>query len=112
MKQTLLFLGIFGAFVFGLNSRADTLIVVTNGTGGYSTNYLSFNDANGTHLILDGLQGVVTLTYPDQTQLTFPYSQSVSGLSVTGTWSGVDESGYEYTASVQEYLVQTKHSGS
>jgi len=45
MKQTLLFLGIVGAFVFGLNSRADTLIVVTNGTGGYSTNYLSFNDA-------------------------------------------------------------------
>src|SRR5947207_10739771 len=52
------------------------------------------------------------MTYPDQTLLTFPYTQTVSGLSVTGSWSGADESGYLYTAAVQETLVQTRHGGS
>src|SRR5881398_22679 len=71
------------------------------GTGSYSSNHLAFYDANGTYLVLDGVQGIATMTYPDQTLLTFPYSQTVSGLSVTGSWSGVDESGYLYTATVQ-----------
>jgi hypothetical protein len=93
-------------------AKADTVIVVTNGSGTYSTDYLAFYDANGTHLILDGVKGLVTMTYPDQSVAAYPYSQAVSGLSVTGSWSGTDESGYAYTASVAENLVQTRHSGS
>lgn len=112
MKIALQILGLLAAFAFVGQAKADTVITVTNGTGTYATNYLAFYDANGTHLILDGANGIVTITYPDQTTLTYPYSQTVSGLSVTGLWSGSDESGYFYTASVQEYLVQTKHSGS
>src|SRR6266446_4584442 len=104
MKKALLILGLVGALVFAGQAKADTVITVTNGTGSYSTNYLAFYDADGTYLILDGVHGVVTVTYPGQTVLTFPYSQTVSGLSVTGSWTGADESGYVYTASVQETL--------
>src|SRR5258706_4623067 len=112
MKKTLLFLGLLGAVVLAGQAKADTVITVTNGTGCYLTNYLAFYDANRTYLVLDGAHGIVTVTYPDQTVLTFPYSQTVSGLSVTGSWTGADEWGYVYTASVQETLVQTRHSGS
>jgi hypothetical protein len=103
---------LLGAGVLAGPAKADTVISVTNGTGTYSTNYLAFTDANGTHLVLDGVNGMVTITYPDQTGATFPYHQTVSELAVTGSWTGVDESGYVYTASVKETLVQTKHSGS
>jgi hypothetical protein len=112
MKKTLLILGLLGAAVFAGQAKADMVITVTNGAGGYSTNYLAFTDANGTSLVLDGVHGTATITYPGQTALTFPYSQTVSGLSVTGTWSGADQSDYLYTASVQENLVQTRHGGS
>src|SRR5882672_11343276 len=105
MKTTLLVLGLASAFGLVNQTKADTVITVTNGTGSYSSNYLAFYDANGTHLVLDGVHGIVTITYPDQTLLSFPYSQTVSGLSVTGSWSGADESGYVYTATVQENLV-------
>jgi hypothetical protein len=110
MKKALLILGLLGAFATGL--LADTVVRVTNGTGGYSANHLSFYDANNTYIDLNGVSGVVTITYPDQSVASFPYIQNVLGLSVTGSWSGVDEWGYAYTASVQESLVQTKHSGS
>jgi len=112
MKRAFLILGLLGAFIFAGQAKADTVITVTNGTGSYTTNHLVFYDANGTYLVLDGVHGIATVTYPDQTVLTFPYSQSVSGLSVTGSWSGADESGYLYTATVQESLVQTRHGGS
>jgi fibronectin type III domain protein len=112
MKKTLLVLGLASAFGLVNQTKADTVITVTNGTGSYSTNYLAFYDANGTHLVLDGVHGVVTLTYPDQTVRSFQYSQTVSGLSVTGSWSGSDEWNYDYTATVQETLVKTTHSGS
>src|SRR6266850_6799955 len=112
MKKAFLILGLLGAFMFAGQAKADTVITVTNGTGSYTTNHLAFYDANGTYLVLDGVHGIATVTYPDQTVLTFPYSQSVSGLSVTGSWSGADESGYLYTATVQESLVQTRHGGS
>jgi hypothetical protein len=112
MKKILLILGLLGALVFAAPAQADTVIAVTNGAGSYSTNHLAFYDANGTHLILDGVHGSATVTYPDQTTLSFPYKQTVSGLSVTGSWTGADESGYVYTATVQEDLVQTRHGGS
>src|SRR5256885_4244813 len=112
MKKTSLILLLVGSFVFAGQSKADTVITVRNGTGGYSSNHLAFYDANGTHLVLDGVHGIVTITYPDQTVLTFPYTQTVSGLSVTGSWSGEDESGYAYTATVQQTLVQTRRGGS
>src|SRR5205814_8215722 len=112
MKKALQILGLVGLLVFAGQSKADTVVIVRNGTGSYSSNHLAFYDANGTYLVLDGVQGIATMTYPDQTLLTFPYSQTVSGLSVTGSWSGVDESGYLYTATVQETLVQTRHGGS
>ena len=109
---SLLVLSLLAAVNFPGQANADTVITVTNGTGGYTANRLAFYDANGTYLVLDGVNGVVTITYPGQTTFTFPYSQMVSGLSVTGLWSGADESGYVYTASVQEALVQTRHGGS
>jgi hypothetical protein len=112
MKNALLILGLVSAFGLVGQTMADTVITVTNGTGSYSSNYLAFYDANGTHLVLDGVHSIVMLTYPDQTVLSFPYSQTVSGLSVTGSWSGSDEWDYFYTATVQEKLVQTTHSGS
>jgi len=112
MKSLLLLFGVIATTAFSVPAKADTVITVTNGTGTYSANYLAFYDVNGTHLTLDGVNGVVTIVYPDQKTLTYPYSQTTSGLSITGTWSGADEWGYFYTASVQEYLVQTKHSGS
>ena len=112
MKKPSLILLLVGSLVFAEQSKADTVVTVPNGTGSYSSNRLAFYDANGTHLVLDGVQGMVTITYPDQTLLTFPYSQTVAGLSVTGSWSGADESGYVYTATVRETLVQTRHGGS
>ena len=112
MKKVLYMFGLIGALVLAGQIKADTVIPVKNGGGSYSANYLAFYDANGTHLVLDCVNGSVTIIYPDQTVLSFPYSQTVAGLSVTGTWSGADESGYVYTATVQETLVQTKHSGS
>jgi hypothetical protein len=112
MKQALFALGLVAVFLSARPAVADTTVVVTNGTGTYRTGYLSFYDANGTFVVLDGGNGVVSLTYPDGTFSSFAYSQTVSGLSVTGTWDGTDESGYVYTASVQEYLMQTRHSGS
>jgi hypothetical protein len=112
MKTTLFMLGLLGAVIFVGQARADVVITVKNGTGSYATNSLAFSDANGTHLVLDGVNGMVTVTYPDQTMSTFPYSQTVTGLSVTGSWIGADESGYVYTASVQETLVKTSHGGS
>ncbi len=112
MKKLWFIFGMLGAFVLSGRARADTVITVTNGSGGYATNRLSFVDANGTSLVLDGVNGLATITYPDQSTLSFPYTQSVAGLSVTGSWSGTDESGYAYTAFVQETLVQTRHSGS
>src|SRR5207237_3035157 len=98
--------------VFAGQAKVHTVVTVRNGTGSYSSNHLAFYDANGTHLVLDGVHGTATITYPDQTVLTFPYSQTVSGLSVTGSWSGADESGYLYTATLQETLVQTRHEDS
>src|SRR6267378_3804345 len=112
MKKALQILVLVGSFVFAGQAKADTVVTVRNGTGSYSSNHLAFYDANGTYLVLDGVRGIVTITYPDQTLLTFRYSQTVSGLSVTGSWSGADESGYVYTAAVQETLVQTRHGGS
>ncbi len=112
MKKSLFIFGLLSAFVLLGQARADTVITVTNGSGAYSTNHLAFYDANGTYLVLDGVNGLVTITYADQSTASFPYSQTVSGLSVTGSWSGTDESGYGYTASVQETLVQTRHGGS
>jgi hypothetical protein len=112
MKRLLLVLGLFVVLVFDGQVRADTIVTVTNGTGSYSANHLAFYDANGTYLVLDGINSVVTITYSDHSVFTFPYTQTVSGLTVTGSWSGADESGYLYTASVQETLVQTRHSGS
>jgi hypothetical protein len=112
MKIPSLILGALAAFALAASARADTVITVTNGTGSYSTNHLAFYDANGTYLVLDGVGGLATLTYPDQRALSFPYVQTVSGLAVTGSWTGADESGYVYTASVRETLVQTRHSGS
>ena len=113
MKKPIFILGLLSAFVLLSGpARADTVITVSNGTGGYATNRLSFYDANGSYLVLDGANGLVTITYPDQTTSSFPYAQTVSGLSVTGSWIGTDESGYDYTASVQETLVQTRHGGS
>lgn len=110
MKNILSILGILVALT-GI-AKADTLVTVTNGGGGYATNNLTFTDANGTRLNLNGVTGIATITYADMQVSTFPYSQTVSGLSVTGSWSGTDEWGYNYTASVQETLVQTRHSGS
>src|SRR2546429_510556 len=112
MKKALQILVLVGSLVFAGQAKADTVVTVRNGTGSYSSNHLAFYDANGTYLFLDGVHGIATITYPDQTLLTFPYRQTVSGLSVTGSWSGADESGYLYTASVQESLVQTRHGGS
>jgi len=112
MKKPSLILVLVGSLVFAGQSKTDTVVTVPNGTGSYSSNHLAFYDANGTHLVLDGVHGIATIAYPDQTLLTFPYSQTVAGLSVTGSWSGADESGYVYTATVQETLVQTRHGGS
>jgi hypothetical protein len=112
MKKALLVLGSLGAFVFAGQANADTVVPVINGPGSYTMNHLSFYDANGTYLVLDGVNGIVTITYPDQNVFTFSYSQTVSGLSVSGSWSGTDESGYDYTASVKETLLQTRHGGS
>src|SRR2546429_3102520 len=112
MKKALQILVLVGSLVFAGQAKADTVVTVRNGTGSYSSNHLAFYDANGTYLVLDGVHGIATITYPDQTLLTFPYRQTVSGLSVTGSWSGADESGYLYTATVQETLVQTRHGGS
>jgi hypothetical protein len=112
MKTTFLVLILVSEFGFMAQTKADTLITVTNGVGSYSANYLAFYDATGTHVVLDGVHGVVTITYPDQTVLSYPYRQTVSGLSVTGSWTGTDEWNYNYTATVQEQLVQTRHSGS
>jgi hypothetical protein len=112
VKTTLFMLGLLGAVILVGQARADVVITVKNGTGSYATNSLAFFDANGTHLVLDGVNGMATVTYPDQNMSTFPYSQTVSGLSVTGSWIGADESGYVYTASVQETLVKTSHGGS
>ncbi|MGO8700587.1 MAG: hypothetical protein ACLQVY_23090 [Limisphaerales bacterium] len=112
MKKTLLTLGLAGICAFAMQVKADTIFVVANGTGTYSTDYLAFYDANGNYLVLDGVHGRVTITYTNQTVLSFPYAQSVSGLTVTGTWYGTDEWDYAYTATVQEHLAQTTHSGS
>jgi len=112
MKKALQILVLVGSLVFAGQAKADTVVTVRNGTGSYSSNRLAFYDANGTYLVLDGVHGIATITYPDQTVLTFPYRQTVSGLSVTGSWSGADESGYLYTATVHETLVQTRHGGS
>src|SRR5882762_2750090 len=112
MKKALQIFVLVGSLIFAGQAKADTVVTVRNGTGSYSSNHLAFYDANGTYLVLDGVHGIATITYPDQTLLTFPYSQTVSGLSVTGSWSGADESGYLYTATVQETLVQTRHGGS
>src|SRR5260221_5229647 len=99
-----------GAVFLAEQAKADTVITVTNGTGSYSTNFLAFNDANGAQLVLDGVHSIVTVTYPDQAVFSFPYSQTVSGLSVTGSWTGSDEGGYVYTSSVQENLGQRRSS--
>ena len=113
MKST--FIAAIGLLILACSApaaHADTLITVNNSGGSYSGNTLTFNDVNGTHLVLNGSASTVTLTYSDQTVLTYPYSQTVSGLTVTGSWNGIDEWGYSYTASVHENLIQTKHSGS
>src|SRR2546429_6618995 len=112
MKRALQILGLVGSLVFAGQAKADTVVTVRNGTGSYSSNRLAFYDANGTYLFLDGVHGIATITYPDQTLLTFPYRQTVSGLSVQVSWSGADDSGYLYTATVHETLVQTRHGGS
>src|SRR5882724_10439025 len=109
MNNSLRFAAFALLLAFAHQSKADTVLSVTNGSGGYAPNLLSFYDANGTQLVLDGGSGVVTITYPDSKVFSFPYSQTVAGLSVTGSWSGTDEWGYDYTATVQETLVQTRH---
>lgn len=105
-------LGLLAATVVAGRAHADTVVAVTNGAGGYQANYLAFYDANGTYLVLDGVNGIATITYPGQQAVSFPYGQTVSGLAVTGTWSGADESGYLYTATVRETLARRRHGGS
>jgi len=64
-------------------------------TGRYSANYLAFRDANGTYVVLDGEHGSVTITYPDETNIWVSrITRRFSGLSVTGWWTGADQSGY------------------
>ncbi len=113
MKKALIFLAFLSVFILTKEAKADTIVTVKNGSGAYTSSYMHFYDENGTLVTLSYAAGTVTLQYKDGAIRTYPYTQTTNGLTVTGTWKGTDESNYEYTANVQENLVQTtKSSGS